>query len=226
MKNITFISDTHSKHHRIPEEHLPGGDILIHSGDVSTRGYMEEIRDFLEWFSKLDQYTHKIFIAGNHDFFFEDNPLQSKELVGQYPNITYLQDNHVDIDDIRIYGSPWQPEFYDWAFNLPRNGDELKAKWSNIPTSTDILVTHGPPFGILDVAPRGNINVGCEVLTGELKRINPIIHVFGHIHYSYGYIQRDSTHYINAACLGEDYVYKNLPLNIRLDKSTRDIIFR
>jgi len=223
---ITFISDTHNKELKIPKEHLPGGDILIHSGDVSSRGYREEIYWFLDWFSKLDQYTHKIFIAGNHDFFFEENPLQSKELIAQFPNVTYLEDSSITIDDINIYGTPWQPEFNNWAFNLPRNGDKLKAKWSNIPTSTDILVTHGPPFGILDVAPYGNINVGCELLTEELKRINPIVHVFGHIHYSYGYVKHDNTHYINASCLGEDYVYKNLPLNISLDKSTKDIIFR
>lgn len=84
--NITFISDTHGEHNHIPMEHLPGGDAIIHCGDISNRGYMEEIRVFLEWFSKLDQYTHKIFIAGNHDFFFEDNPMQSKELVAQYPD--------------------------------------------------------------------------------------------------------------------------------------------
>lgn len=224
--NITFISDTHGEHHRIPKAHLPGGDAIIHCGDISNRGYKEEIRVFLEWFSKLDQYTHKIFIAGNHDFFFEKNPLQSKELVEQYPNVTYLQDSSITIDGVKIYGSPWQPEFFNWAFNLPRNGDRLKVKWMDIPRDTDILITHGPPFGVLDVAPRGNINVGCELLMEEHQHIKPIIHAFGHIHHSYGHVLRDNFHYINASCLNEEYVYKNLPLNIKLDKLTKDIIFR
>ncbi len=86
---ITIISDTHTKHHHIPKEHLPGGDMIIHCGDISSRGYREEVRLFLEWFTDLDSYTHKVFIAGNHDFFFEDNPLQSKELVQEYSNIIY-----------------------------------------------------------------------------------------------------------------------------------------
>jgi len=221
---ITFISDTHTKHYHIPKEHLPGGDMIIHCGDISSRGYREEVRLFLEWFTDLDSYTHKVFIAGNHDFFFEENPLQSTELVQEYPNIIYLQDNMVEIEGIKIYGSPWQPEFYNWAFNLPRNGDKLKEKWKAIPENIDILITHGPPFGCLDKTIQGQ-SVGCEILTEEIKRINPIIHCFGHIHYSYGYMQRDNINFINACSLGENYVYQNKPLNIDLDMSNRMITF-
>jgi Icc-related predicted phosphoesterase len=221
---ITIISDTHTKHHHIPKEHLPGGDMIIHCGDISSRGYREEVRLFLEWFTDLDSYTHKVFIAGNHDFFFEDNPLQSKELVQEYSNIIYLQDNMVEIEGVKIYGSPWQPEFYNWAFNLPRNGEKLKEKWKAIPENIDILITHGPPFGCLDKTIQGQ-SVGCEILTEEIKRINPIIHCFGHIHYSYGYMQRDNINFINACSLGENYVYQNKPLNIDLDMSNRMISF-
>jgi Icc-related predicted phosphoesterase len=221
---ITIISDTHTKHHHIPKEHLPGGDMIIHCGDISSRGYREEVRLFLEWFTDLDSYTHKVFIAGNHDFFFEENPLQSTELVQEYPNIIYLQDNMVEIEGVKIYGSPWQPEFYNWAFNLPRNGDKLKEKWKAIPENIDILITHGPPFGCLDKTIQGQ-SVGCEILTEEIKRINPIIHCFGHIHYSYGYMQRDNINFINACSLGENYVYQNKPLNIDLDMSNRMITF-
>jgi len=221
---ITIISDTHTKHHHIPKEHLPGGDMIIHCGDISSRGYREEVRLFLEWFTDLDSYTHKVFIAGNHDFFFEDNPIQSKELVQEYPNIIYLQDNMVEIEGVKIYGSPWQPEFYNWAFNLPRNGDKLKEKWKAIPENIDILITHGPPFGCLDKTIQGQ-SVGCEILTEEIKRINPIIHCFGHIHYAYGFVQRDNINFINACSLGENYVYQNKPLNIDLDISNRMINF-
>jgi Icc-related predicted phosphoesterase len=224
MTKITLISDTHTKHNHIPKNELPGGDIIIHCGDISNRGYMEEIRLFLEWFSKLDQYTHKIFIAGNHDFFFQDNLLQSKEMVAQYPNVTYLQDSSVTVDGIKIYGSPWQPEFFNWAFNLPRNGNKLKDKWKAIPSNTDILITHGPPFGCLDMTIQGQ-SVGCEIMTEEIKRINPLINCFGHIHYSYGYMQRDNINFINACSLGENYVYQNKPLHIDLDISNRMINF-
>jgi Icc-related predicted phosphoesterase len=223
-KKITFISDTHTKHHDIPKDELPGGDIIIHCGDISSRGYRKEILQFLTWFSSLDQYTHKIFIAGNHDFFFQDNPLQSKETVAEFPNVIYLEDNFIEVEGIKIYGSPWQPEFFNWAFNLPRNGDKLKDKWKVIPSDTDILITHGPPFGCLDMTIQGQ-SVGCEIMTEEIKRINPIIHCFGHIHYAYGYTQRDNINFINACSLGENYIYQNKPLHIDLDVSNRMINF-
>jgi Icc-related predicted phosphoesterase len=219
---ITFISDTHTIHHKIPKEELPGGDILIHCGDISSRGYREEIRQFLNWFELQDNYTHKVFIAGNHDFFFQDNPIQSKELISEYPKIIYLQDNMVEIDQIKIYGSPWQPEFYNWAFNLPRNGEKLMEKWRAIPSGIDILVTHGPPFGILDYTVQG-LNVGCEVLIDELKRIKPIIHSFGHIHYAYGVRETDSITFINASNLGENYRYQNKPITIDFDIETKTV---
>jgi len=213
---ITFISDTHNIAHHIPKEDLPGGDILIHGGDVSSRGSHEEIRQFLNWFELQDNYTHKVFIAGNHDFFFQENPLQSKELLNDYPKIIYLEDNMVEIDQIKIYGSPWQPEFFNWAFNLPRNGEKLQEKWRAIPRDIDILITHGPPFGILDYTVQ-NVNVGCEVMLEELKRIKPKIHCYGHIHYAYGMREIDGTTFINAANLGENYRYQNKPITVDFD---------
>ena len=147
-KKITFISDTHTKHKHLTND-LPGGDILIHCGDISSRGYINEIKNFLEWFDGIKGYEYKIFIAGNHDFGFQDNPKECIELLKNYPSITYLEDNSIIIDGIKIYGSPWQPRFHNWAFNVNRGWD-IAQKWEKIPQDTDILITHGPLSTILD----------------------------------------------------------------------------
>ena len=233
-KTITFISDTHGKHNQLNKD-LPGGDILIHSGDFMNAGYdFEEATDFLEWFNSIDNYTDKIFIAGNHDRLFENIPNWVEKTLPNYPTIDYLQDEEwVDYNDgpngdtpednIRIYGSPWQPEFYSWAFNLPRQGDEMKAKWDAIPTNIDILVTHGPPYGYLDTPGGRSIRVGCEMLRYRVDEIKPKIHVFGHIHGSAGYYFNGHTHFINASVLDERYTYQNTPLTMEWDNITNEI---
>lgn len=220
---ITFISDTHTKHHQVTSQ-LPGGDLLIHAGDLMNSGHNKnEINYFCEWFESQD-YKHKIFIAGNHDKMFEDHLLESNTIVNNY-DVTYLQDDEDIIDGIKIYGSPWQPEFYDWAFNLPKDGVELKQKWSLIPTGTDILITHGPPYGHLDTVVGQYNNLGCKMLSERIQVVKPKIHVFGHIHSGYGYKFENGTHYINASVLGEDYIFKNKPLTVEWDPNTNKIEF-
>jgi Icc-related predicted phosphoesterase len=209
-KKLTFISDTHTKHRHLTD--LIGGDILIHCGDISNRGQIHEIIDFLEWFDKIKNYKNKIFIAGNHDFGFQNNPEECADILKDYPNIIYLQDNSVIIDGIKIYGSPWQPRFNNWAFNFDR-GPYIAKKWEKIPSGTDILITHGPLFGILDKTDRGE-NVGCEELYKKVMEIKPKIHAFGHIHNDYGIEVIDDITFINASSLGEDYIYKNSPRNL------------
>ena len=229
MKKITFISDTHTKHDKV-NGFLPGGDILIHAGDLTGRGYLNEIDDFLKWFDKIDNYDTKIFIAGNHDFGFEDNPNQIKSLLTEYKTVDYLQDDLLlvgkgDYEDmIKIWGTPWQPEFHNWAFNLPR-GEKLKEKWDMIPTNTDILITHGPPHGKLDYVPYSNMNVGCEELIKRVNEIKPKINVFGHIHEGYGYVFDGNTHFINAAVLNGRYEFQNKPINVLWDKNTNHLQF-
>ena len=208
--NITFISDSHGKHNRMTDD-LSGGDMIIHAGDVSNRGLKSEIEDFLFWFSNLP-YKHKIFIAGNHDFGFEDIRHSYEDGIVIPNGVTYLQDDSVTIDGIKIYGSPWQPWFHDWAFNLYR-GEALAEKWNQIPDDVDILVTHGPPFGIFDKTMRG-LNVGCEDLLKRVNDIKPKIHVFGHIHEGYGMRDGEITTFINASSLDEDYRYTNKPIVI------------
>ena len=210
-KEITFISDTHGKHYKLTDD-LPGGWMIIHAGDVSNRGLISEINDFTLWFSKLP-YEHKIFIAGNHDFGFENE--DAKKQINIPDNVIYLQDSEVVIDGIKIYGSPWQPEFNNWAFNLKR-GEQLVKKWSMIPNDTDILITHGPAFGMLDYVVQG-LTVGCEDLVRRVFEINPKIHVFGHIHFSYGMKKSVDTTFINASSLGERYYYDNKPIVVDYD---------
>ena len=227
-KRITFISDTHTKHDELsydPKD-LPGGDLLIHAGDLMNSGRNPtDIHRFCKWFSGLDQYTHKIFIAGNHDRLFENEPFDATRMVREYPNISYLEDSFCGIEGLRIWGSPWQPEFYQWAFNLQRNGEDLREKWSWIPDKLDILITHGPAFGHLDVSGFGGNHVGCELLRERIDKIQPLIHVFGHIHGSAGYKFDGNTHYFNASVLDERYTYQNKPMTIDLDLETREIEF-
>ena len=208
---ITLISDTHNKHNQITSS-LPGGDLLIHAGDISSMGYKHEIQQFCKWFNSLDNYDNKIFIAGNHDFGFQDKSNESKEIIDSYKWINYLQDEEMglQIGDgpmVKIYGSPWQPEFHNWAFNLPRNGWELEQKWNDIPEDTDILITHGPAHGYLDTVVGRYENLGCELLVNRIKKIKPKIHVCGHIHTGRGYVFDGDTHFINASVLDEQYQY-------------------
>ena len=223
---ITAISDTHAKHRMITDD-LPGGDLLIHAGDAMTNGYYEsELRDFLTWFSDQRQkYSHCVFIAGNHDRLFEDKPEKINDILKEFPDITYLQDESSIINDTHIYGSPWQPEFYNWAFNLPRMGEDLKEKWSLIPPETDILITHGPPYSYLDLSGHGNIKCGCELLLDRVMTVKPKIHIFGHVHGSYGYKFNGTTHFINAAVLNEQYKYRNKPLTFTWDADINEIEF-
>ena len=141
---IVAISDTHGLHTQVK---VPDGDILIHTGDVSSQGKEFEIILFLNWFRDLP-HKHKVFIAGNHDFYFERTPVSDVNKIIP-DNVIYLNDSGVTVEGIRIWGSPIQPWFYDWAFNRQR-GAEIKKHWDLIPENTDILMTHGPAFGIHD----------------------------------------------------------------------------
>ncbi len=207
---IVVISDTHGLHHRMP--HLPDGDLLIHAGDCTNRGADHEVAEFLEWFGERP-HPHKILIAGNHDFLFERNAARAEALVP--PNVTYLKDNGVAVGGLNVWGSPWQPWFYDWAFNLER-GEEIAAKWRLIPADTDILVTHGPPHGVLDqTVGRPPQAVGCEALAARLAELPRVrLHVFGHIHEAYGRERRDGRDYVNASICDVRYRPVNRPVAV------------
>lgn len=212
--NLTFLSDTHNKHNLIPTEYLQGGDIIIHSGDVSSRGTESEIDTFLNWYSQLP-YTHKIFIAGNHDWFFER---ASKYIVdakmSKYPEITYLNDSGIEIEGIKIWGSPVTPYFHNWAFN--RIGDAINEHWDKIPLDVNILITHGPIFGYLDTTIEGD-RTGCEYLRAKLPILTDLkIHVAGHIHESYGshIFDDNGMLLLNASVLNRRYEMQNKPITL------------
>ena len=208
---IVCLSDTHLIHRKGAIE-VPDGDLLVHAGDATYRGKPKEIRQFNDWFAGLP-HRHKIFVAGNHDFGFEREPDAARALLDS--SITYLMDAEVVIEGLRIWGSPWQPWFHDWAFNLPR-GPDIRAKWQLIPAGIDVLITHGPPLGIGDRTVFGD-DVGCADLLDEIRsRIKPRLHVFGHIHEGYGRYQQDGVTYVNACTVDEQYQLRNPPVVVDL----------
>jgi Icc-related predicted phosphoesterase len=220
---IVFISDTHGKHEilttRAYDNILGEGDILVHGGDCTNVGRDYEIKSFLDWFSNTP-FKHKVFIAGNHDFGFEKN----HDIPQEYKDrgVHYLFDSMVELDGVKIYGSPWQPEFYDWAFNLPRNGWEIQQKWNDIPEGLDILVTHGPAKGMVDHTISG-MNVGCEDLLLRIMQVKPKIHICGHIHWAYGQKTFNGIEFLNASTLNERYEYENKPIVVDFNPETKEI---
>lgn len=224
---LTFFSDTHMRHKGV-EKHLPGGHILFFMGDCGTRGNQHEIHDFLKWFGDIKSYDYKVMIAGNHDHFFEWQPEHAREMVAnkeRYGDIIYLQDESISLCGLNIYGSPWQPTFHNWAFNLPRNGDELETVWSKIPENTDILLTHGPPYQILDYTYNSPHPVGCEKLQSRVFEVDPIIHAFGHIHDSWGERVVNDITFINGTIMDENYYPNNKPITVDLNLETQEIIY-
>ncbi len=240
---IVCISDTHSLHPMMGYD-LPEGDVLIHSGDCTNKGQRQDVENFVHWF--MDQkYDTKIFVAGNHDFAFEEHRyphhkgdydwyynLMDKETLSQ-SDVVYLEDNQCIIDSpefsrpIKFWGSPWQPEFYNWAFNLPRLGEDLQKYWSMIPDDTDVLITHGPPHGCRDFVSnwrQGDMNVGCELLAFHVERVKPLLHVFGHIHGAYGGMYKNDTLFVNAAICTEQYIPSNKPIIVDLKEYDGEIV--
>ena len=212
MLNLVFISDTHTKHKQLT---IPECDFLIHSGDISSMGYEHEIVDFLKWFNKQPA-RYKIFCAGNHDWLFEKNRLLAKRLIPE--GIIYLDDEEIVLEGLKFYGSPVQLEFYNWAFN--RTEESLARYWSNIPTDTDILITHSPVYGILDEINNNGIHLGSPSLYNEIsERLNLMISVFGHIHSGHGTRLINNTLFINASNLDEKYQVAYNPVIVEMDEN-------
>ena len=213
MTTIVAISDTHSMHRGL--DPLPDGDVLIHSGDFSSRGMLHEFRDFVEWFA--DQpHEHKVFTCGNHDWICERDLEGCRDYVPA--GIHFLVDEAVKIDGKVFYGSPWTPMFHNWAYMLDRGGP-IAAIWANIPDDTDVLITHGPPYGHGDLVPGGKWGrktkvAGCLELLTRVIEVKPAVHFFGHIHEGYGVSRSDEntpTIFVNAATCNGDYEPVNPP---------------
>jgi len=207
MTRLVLISDTHDLQDQVE---VPDGDILIHAGDLTMRGALKDLVPINNYFAALP-HEHKLVIAGNHDFCFESYNEVARKLLS---SVTYLQDESVTVEGIEFYGSPWQPRFEDWAFNADR-GPEIAAVWAQIPSATQVLITHGPPVGIRDVLQSG-AGVGCLDLLRRVRSVKPKLHVFGHIHEGYGISDIDGIVYANAATCDVDYRICNAPLVIDL----------
>lgn len=214
---VVCISDTHRYHEKPWEDRkiqIPNGDLLIHAGDGTYEGRIAETQTFLTWLSSLP-HPNKVLISGNHDWIFEKAPELARSMMPK--GITYLQDDMKEITGLKIYGSPWTPYFLGWAFNLER-GHRIREKWNKIPRGIDILVTHGPPAGILDLTYEGE-HAGCEDLKDIVFRVKPKLHVFGHIHMNGGQIVKMGVPpitFVNAALLGEDYKATHQPIVVDL----------
>ena len=139
---IVAVADTHLFHHDLA---VPDGDVFVHAGDMCRGGHRSELALAARWIAGLP-HRHKVIVAGNHDWAFVRELAAARAM---FAGAHYLEDGEVTIDGVRFYGSPWQPAFMDWAFNLPR-GPELAAVWARIPRGIDVLITHGPPDGIGD----------------------------------------------------------------------------
>ncbi|MGO1243959.1 MAG: metallophosphoesterase [Sphingobacterium sp.] len=206
---IITLSDTHGKHGKIE---IPDGDIIIHAGDVTSMGRKHEVVAFFDWFASL-KHPHKIFIPGNHDFFFEALP-EYEILKWIPPGVTYLNDSGVELEGLRFWGSPITPWFNNWAFNrLP--GEDIRKHWALIPAELDILITHGPPRGILDKTV-GDELTGCADLLNSVRAVKPLYHIFGHIHEGYGMYKDQDTTFLNASVLDEMYQVRNQPCTFEL----------
>lgn len=194
---IVCISDTHRLHRQLV---VPAGDILIHSGDFTTNGEESTVVDFNEWLGELP-HPYKIVIAGNHDHGFQCQPTHYESLL---TNAIYLNNSGITIKGITIWGSPMSPispAFGTHGVYTIKRGQTIKTYWDQIPDDLDILVTHCPPFGILDQNEVGS-NEGCRDLREIVKqRVSPRVHIFGHIHSGYGQVLIDDTMYINASSI-------------------------
>ncbi len=222
---LVIISDTHNLHRQLV---LPPGDVLIHCGDATLRGTVEEFAAFGNWWA-AQPYRWKLFVPGNHDFICERDPTMARELLGCY----HQKGNYMLVDErrtivrlnkdgsvnqeLRFYGSPWVPNLALWAFHLDRAG--LIDKFRKIPNDVDVLITHGPPAGTLD---KSSHHFGSEELRERLLELgaHPRLHVFGHIHESYGRLVEAGHLYtktsINACTCNIEYCAVNAPQVIEI----------
>jgi predicted phosphodiesterase len=222
---LILISDTHTYY---PQMNLPPCDILLHAGDFTFDGAPRDVQGFNTWLG-VQPARYRVVIAGNHDLCFDRADKKGgyyygfKQQLGVEPeslltNAIYLNDSGCEIEGLKIWGSPIQPWFYEWAFNRIR-GEEIDKHWALISADTNILITHGPPYGILDRPYGKEQPVGCEMLTWRLPQyVNLKLHLFGHIHGDYGHVRREfdgrSVLFVNASFLDEMYKPNHKPLMV------------
>ncbi len=234
---VVAISDQHG---RLPD--IPECDILLIAGDICPtvnhspsfqRSWLDT--NFRSWLNNIPA-RHVVGVAGNHDFLFHERPDQIPELRWKY-----LKDDGCTIEGISIWGTPWQPWFWDWAFNAPRNEKEnenepfLTEKFSHIPVGTDIVVAHSPAYQVgatdLLIAQHGGNHVGSRALRARMHIVKPKLLVYGHIHNgrefspvqmswsdpSSGSVVRNGT-VANVSVLDEDYRLRYAPMEFEWER--------
>ena len=210
---LVLIADTHTQQADLT---VPDGDVLIHVGDFSEGSSMHGqslTRDFLDWFA-LQPHEHKIFIAGNHDFWAEKNKcLLADE--AQARDLIYLMDEWTEIDGVKFWGTPWVPNLLGWAFH-ERGPAYASRRLGAIDIEIDVMISHGPPFGIGDRLSESGERVGCPALLQWANDHQPRVHVSGHIHEDAGLNRIGETTFVNASVLNEHYVLTNDPVVVEL----------
>jgi Icc-related predicted phosphoesterase len=203
---LVCISDTHGDHKNVS---LPPGDVLIHAGDLTGHGTKEETFAFSRWFG-MQNYNHKICVAGNHDTYIEQEPLASQQMANE-EGVVLLNDTGCNVEGVSIWGSPITPRFLDWSF-MRDPGKDIEAHWDLIPVDTDILITHGPAYGVLDELDRESgekEHTGCPSLLKRIEVVQPIFHVFGHIHEDFGRVEHGIVSHCNVSTMNKQYEISN-----------------
>lgn len=218
---FTCISDTHSRHNELkihPEiDKSADSNVLLHAGDFTNVGDPYDVRSFVRYTQDvLSEFDYIVLIAGNHDFCMEREPQKSEaQHFLNESKIIYLDHQSCSINGINIFGSPWTPEFFNWAFNYRSHIGEFI--WDAIPETTDIVMTHGPCKNILDQIEEGE-HVGCPFLLKRIQEIKPLVHVCGHIHEGYGSIEMDGKLFVNASLCTRRYKPTNKPIVFSMER--------
>lgn len=216
MVKIVAISDTHCKWNKLT---IPECDILISCGDYSFKGEPHVVKDFHKWLNKQPA-VNIISLNGNHEKWVEKNFVLAKQVAEEVcPKVHFIDEGLIEIEGLKIWCSAITPYFFNWAWNR-YPGEDIQKHWDRIPKDIDVLVTHGPPYGILDGVPEfgngtGKMSLrhcGCPQLLDKVLEIKPHAHIFGHIHSGYGTTSRDGITFINAAICDESYKPTNVPI--------------
>jgi Icc-related predicted phosphoesterase len=202
---IVALSDTHGFHKNLT---VPDGELLIHAGDFAMRAKKPHVVEFAEWFKSLP-HPYKIIVPGNHDCYLDGHNYWGHEL---FAPAIYLDHEYCEVMGLKIFGSPYSSSIYEpsmWSFDYPREGFRSKELWDSITGKLDILITHGPPYGILDLVE--NAHVGEDPHVGDLnllyavERSAPMIHLFGHIHECHGTTDNERTKFYNVSVCNLQY---------------------
>lgn len=222
MTKIVAISDTHQLHEHVT---VPEGDVLVHCGDFTNRGTDAAFESFLTWFT-AHPHEYKVFISGNHEEGLDKGATRPLKLnliqryLDKYPNLTYLENSSVIINGMKFYGSPITPFFFDWAWNVHR-GPAIAGFWKDIPDDVQVLITHGPAYGILDLVEditARDPHQGCADLLERVNNLKDLkLHLSGHLHHQGGQqtVVNGRIH-ANAAICNDRYKPVNKPIVVEI----------